>query len=312
VSITGTHFSEVSAVKFGSADASSFTVNSETSITAVSPPASGFTVDVTVSNPNGTSAKSSADQYTYVKAPAAGLPEIGRCVKVAPGAGVYGGANCTTVAKVGKGTYEWTPVSQAEKQTFSGSGLETTLTTVGHSTIKCLAANFSGEWTGPKTASLTVEFQACTNAAGQQCQSTTNPQNKSEIKTFPVKGELGFIKDEVKEGKLITVVGLDLKPQSPLTQLAEYECTGSKETEHVEGSVIGGIKPFNKMATESNLLYSATKAGEQRPEAFQGGPKDTLTTKFTSGIETLSSGASSLNIKEYKGHNANVLEIKAA
>jgi hypothetical protein len=311
VSITGTHFSEVSAVKFGSANATSFTVNSETSITAVSPPASGFTVDVTVTNPGGTSAKSSADQYTYVQV-SAGVPEIGRCVKVATGAGVYGGANCTTAAKVGKGTYEWTPVSQTEKQTFSGSGLETILTTGGHSTIKCLVANFGGEWTAPKTASVTVEFQGCYNAGGQQCQSTTNPQNKSEIKTFPVEGELGFIKHEVKEGKLIIVVGLDLKPQSPLTQLAEYECTGSKETGHLEGSVIGAIKPFNRMTTESNLLYSATKAGEQRPEAFQGGPKDTLTTRFTSAIETLSSGASSLNIKEYTGHNANALEIKAA
>jgi hypothetical protein len=310
VSITGTHFSEVSAVKFGSADAASFTVNSETSITAVSPPASGFTVDVTVTNPNGTSAKSSADQYTYVKAPPAGVPEIGRCVKVATGAGVYGGANCTTVAKVGKGTYEWTPVSQTEKQAFSGSGLETILTTVGHSTIKCLAANFSGEWTAPKTASVTVEFQGCYNAQSQQCQTVTNPQNKSEIKLTGVAGELGFIKHEIKEGKLIIVVGLDLKPQSPLTQLAEYECTGSKETGHIEGSVIGRITPVGKMTTASNLLYSATKAGEQRPEAFQGGPKDTLTTKFTSGIETLSSGASSLNIKSETGNNAAPLEIK--
>ena len=65
------------------------------------------------------------------------------------------------------------------------------------------------------------------------------------------------------------------------------------------------------MTTVQNLLIYATKAGEQRPEAFEGGPKDTLTTSFTSGLETLSSGASSLNIKSETGHNAAPLEIKA-
>ena len=243
--------------------------------------------------------------------PPANLPEIGRCVKVATGAGIYGAANCITVAKAGKGKYEWTPVSSGEKQAFSGAGGETTLTTAGHSTIRCVTANFSGEWTGPKTASLTVEFQGCTNAAGRQCTSTSNPQNRSEIKTFPVAGELGFTRHEEIEGKRIIVVGLDLKPQPPLTQLAEYECTGSSETAHLEGSVIGKLGPFDKMTTESNLLFAATKAGEQRPEWFEGGPKDTLTTRFTSGIETLSSGASSLNIKSETGHNAAPLEIKA-
>jgi hypothetical protein len=106
-------------------------------------------------------------------------------------------------------------------------------------------------------------------------------------------------------------VGLDLKPQPPMTQLAEYECTGSTETGHLEGSVIGRITPIDKMTTESKLAYSATKSGEQRPEQFQFGPTDTLITSFTSGTEAKGSGASSLNIKEYKGQNAAPLEIKA-
>jgi hypothetical protein len=239
------------------------------------------------------------------------LPEVGHCLKVAAGTGVYKAANCVAVAPAGTGKYEWTPVSPTEKPAFSGSGLETTLTTVGHSTIKCLAANMSGEWTGSKTASATIEFQACNDASGAQCQSSTNPQNKSEIKTFPMEAELGFIRHEEVEGKLIIVVGLDLKPQPPLTALATYECTGSSETAHLEGSVIGRIGPFNRMTTVQNLLIYATKAGEQRPEAFEGGLKDTLTTTFTSGLETLSSGASSLNIKSETGQNAAPLEIKA-
>ena len=77
------------------------------------------------------------------------------------------------------------------------------------------------------------------------------------------------------------------------------------------GSVIGKITPINKMTSEPKVLYYATKAGEQRPEQFQGSPKDTLSTSFTSGLETLSSGASSLNIKGETGRNASALEIKA-
>jgi hypothetical protein len=64
VTITGTNFTAVTAVKFGSANATSFKVNSESSITAVSPAGTG-TVDVTVTTPGGTSATSAADQFTY-------------------------------------------------------------------------------------------------------------------------------------------------------------------------------------------------------------------------------------------------------
>jgi alpha-tubulin suppressor-like RCC1 family protein len=242
--------------------------------------------------------------------PPPNLPEAGRCVKVTAGSGHYKSINCTTPATGRAGKYEWTAASATEKQAFLGSGLETTLTTAGHSTIKCIDANFEGEWTGPKTASVSLELQGCVNPSGQQCQSSR--QTKSEIKLFPVEGQLGFIKYEEIEGKLKIAVGLDLKPQPPLTQLGSYECTGSAETGHLQGSVIGRISPINTMTTSQNLLYAASKAGEQRPEAFQGTPKDTLTTSFTAGLEeNEGSGASSLNIKSETGHNAAPLEIKA-
>jgi cyclophilin family peptidyl-prolyl cis-trans isomerase len=69
VVITGTGFTNVSTVKFGSAGAGSFTVNSATQITVVSPAGTG-TVDVTVTTPNGTSQTSSLDQFVYNPAPA--------------------------------------------------------------------------------------------------------------------------------------------------------------------------------------------------------------------------------------------------
>ena len=64
VAIEGTNFSEVAAVDFGSTAATSYTVNSDGSITAISPAGTG-TVDVTVVTPGGTSATSPADRFTY-------------------------------------------------------------------------------------------------------------------------------------------------------------------------------------------------------------------------------------------------------
>jgi uncharacterized cupredoxin-like copper-binding protein len=236
------------------------------------------------------------------------LPEAGKCARVALGAGVYSSGTCTAHAKTGRGVYEWTPVSSTDKATFSGTGGETTLTTVGHPTIKCIDANLSGEWRNPKTATVEIEFQGCATPAEQQCQSGTA---KSEIKTLPLEAELGFIKNELREGKLIVTVGLDLKPQPPLASLAMYECSGSAQTAHVEGSVIGKLGPINKMTTTMNLAYQATKLGQQKLQSFQEGPTDTLSTTFTEGLTTLGSGASSLNIKEELGTNAAPLEIKA-
>jgi Predicted solute binding protein len=69
VTITGTNFTGASAVKFGSTNASSFTVNSSTQITATSPAGSAGTVDITVTTTGGTSATGSSDQFTYVAAP---------------------------------------------------------------------------------------------------------------------------------------------------------------------------------------------------------------------------------------------------
>ena len=74
VTITGTGFITGSSVSFGANAATDLDVLSSTSITATSPAGSG-TVDVTVSNANGTSAANPpADQFTY-NDPAATTPD---------------------------------------------------------------------------------------------------------------------------------------------------------------------------------------------------------------------------------------------
>lgn len=68
VTISGSNLSGVSAVKFGSASASSFKALSATSVEAASPAGSGV-VDVTVTTGGGTSPAGEKDRFTYVAPP---------------------------------------------------------------------------------------------------------------------------------------------------------------------------------------------------------------------------------------------------
>ena len=65
VTITGSNFTGTSVVDFGTTGASAYSVDGPTQITVTSPPAVASTVDITVTNPVGTSATSAADQFTY-------------------------------------------------------------------------------------------------------------------------------------------------------------------------------------------------------------------------------------------------------
>jgi hypothetical protein len=65
VAISGTGLSGATGVRFGSAPATSFKVDSDTRITATSPPGTG-SVDVVVTTPGGTSAATPAARFTYL------------------------------------------------------------------------------------------------------------------------------------------------------------------------------------------------------------------------------------------------------
>jgi hypothetical protein len=68
VTITGTGFTCVTGVKFGTTPAATFTVVNGTTITATSPPGTPGTVDVTVTSCNGTSPTGTGDQFTFTGA----------------------------------------------------------------------------------------------------------------------------------------------------------------------------------------------------------------------------------------------------
>jgi large repetitive protein len=68
VTIIGSFFTGATAINFGRTPAASFIIINDTSATATDPAGTG-TVDVTVTTPNGTSATSPADQFTYSAMP---------------------------------------------------------------------------------------------------------------------------------------------------------------------------------------------------------------------------------------------------
>ncbi len=89
VALTGTGFTGATGVSFGDAAAASFTVNADTSITAVSPLTSAGTVDVTVTTAGGTSATSANDQFTFI-----GVPVVSG---ISPTSGPISGGTTVTI-----------------------------------------------------------------------------------------------------------------------------------------------------------------------------------------------------------------------
>jgi hypothetical protein len=65
VVITGVRFNGATVVTFGTVPAASFTVDSNTRITAVSPPQAAGRIDIRITTPYGTSEIRTADRFTY-------------------------------------------------------------------------------------------------------------------------------------------------------------------------------------------------------------------------------------------------------
>jgi len=65
VTVTGSGFTGATGVRFGAKAAKSFTVVSDTEITAVSPAHAAGTVGIRVTTPGGVSPAVAADRYTY-------------------------------------------------------------------------------------------------------------------------------------------------------------------------------------------------------------------------------------------------------
>jgi hypothetical protein len=229
------------------------------------------------------------------------LPSLGRCVKAARHTGEYKDAACVTEAH-GTGGYNWL-AGPGEHAKFSGQLGAVMLETVAGKKIACSAGASQGEYTGPGGETVTLTLSGCerpsTHAA---CQSAGSAPG--QVVTSALEGELGFIRSGEKP-----IVGLDLKREPALAAL---ECAsaapGGKEVVLLEGSAIGSVKAIDKMEAQLTQTFVA-KHGVQKPEQFEQGVKDTLTTTIVAGLEK--SGEQTGLSATQVAANEEPLEIKA-
>ena len=153
VTITGADFSGVTGVKFVSTPAASFTVDSSTQITATSPVGSLGPVDIRVTDAQGTSPVSAADEFAFATAPSAPT-----------GVSAVAGLRQATVqftapAANGSPITSYTVTASPGGATASGTGSPITVTGLG-------------DWTA-YTFTVTATNAAGTGASSQPSSSVT-------------------------------------------------------------------------------------------------------------------------------------------
>ncbi|MGY3693556.1 hypothetical protein ACVIGA_003636 [Bradyrhizobium sp. USDA 3240] len=175
VTIAGGSFSTATAVRFGAVNATSFVINSSERITAVAPAGTG-TVDITVTNPSGTSFASPVDRYTYV----ASAPTV---TSISPTTGPTSGG--TTVIITGTGLTAATVVTfgatPATGFTVNSSTQITATSPAGTGTVDITVTTAVG--TSATSAADRFTF-AATTTTQTALTSSQNPSSLGQSVTF--------------------------------------------------------------------------------------------------------------------------------
>jgi hypothetical protein len=148
VTIAGTAFTNASAVDFGQLAAVIFTVNGDTSITAVTPAVRTGTFDVTVTTGGGTSGTNTSDQFTFLATP--------RVTAVSPNQGTADGGTSVQI----------TGVNFADANAVSFGGVPASFVVHGDTSITAVSP------AGPDSA-VTVDVTV-TSADGSSALSTSD------------------------------------------------------------------------------------------------------------------------------------------
>jgi RHS repeat-associated protein len=181
VPITGTGFTGASAVKFGGTPAISYTVLSDTTIIARAPGHAAGTVDVTVTTPGGTSANTTADQFTFVAPPVPVLASLDQTTGT-----IFGGATLTISG---------TSLTAASRVTFGTSPAAFTVRSDNAITVQ-VPAHVAG----------TVDIQVIT--PGGTTARTAADQFTYVLPLAPTVTGLSLTSGSVVGGDLVTISGL--------------------------------------------------------------------------------------------------------
>ena len=271
VMINGVNFTGATKVKFGTTEASSFTVESSTLIKATAPAEKPSLIGIRVTTPAGTSPPGGGDQFRYLPAGT----EYGRCKKVTTGTGKYSNASCTVMAT---GNYEWTP--GFIKGGFTGKSVtETTITieTAAEKKMVCQAETATGRYAETKqVAGVVVKLTGCEYpSTGAKCSSAGAAEG--EVITNALEGTLGWLNEEKNK------VGLDLFPAGEEGGEPWFEASCGAASIKVKGSVIARITSVNNMVPTFTLKYKQKK-GIQEELQFQGeASEETLEASINGG-----------------------------
>jgi hypothetical protein len=171
-----------------------------------------------------------------------------------------------------------------------------TIETVGRVKIECRGNTLSGQFTGTRTANISLVLTGCepSNHLGIKCES--QGAQSGEVALAALHGYLGMVVSGPEPE-----VGMQLGAGGP--ELAQFGCGGVSVA--LTGDVIAELKPLDKMTSAFSVVFKA-EHGIQTPEAFEGGPGQAL--GVTLGEESLEpaglKAADRANDQEY-------LEIRA-
>ena len=241
VTIAGTDLGDATAVKFGSSGATSFKVNSATSITAVSPAGTGV-VDVIVSTAGGDSATSSADQFSYVPPPTV--------TNVTPNAGPLAAGTSVTITGA-----NFVAGATVKFGAASASGVKV----VSETSITAVAPAGTG------TVDVTVSTPGGTSAAGAADQFSYVPL-PTVAKVSPNKGPTGG-------GTSVTITGTNFTTNATV----DFGTTGATEITVSSATSITAIAPAGTGAVDVTVSTPGGASATGSADRFSYVPPPAIT-----------------------------------
>jgi len=268
--VQGTNLGNVTAVRFGSVEQPNFKILDSHTLEMQAPAGVKGIVDVTVTNPTGTSEATPADRFLIE-----GAPEFGRCVKAfLPHYGWYADKGCTNEEE--SSNYEWfpavlgpAPLEHPGVQIPSGS---LRIETQAGLRVTCSGLQGAGSVNGYNRIETSGGLQLTGCSAGK-LGTCASGANAGAVSTAPVSAHLGPA--EAASG----VDALQVEPTGggPLAQM-----TCGSHSLSVSGSFLTRIGKHAAM-TRAFKLSAAETNGKPELTALQGESAASLSVSLDGG-----------------------------
>lgn len=168
-------------------------------------------------------------------------------------------------------------------KTFTSTSKASLFETVGGTKTKCTADTNTGAITGPQSGEIQITFTGC-KLGKTPC--NTPGAVPGTIVTNALSLTIGYINKAKK------VVGADLVEPTSGAGFLAYGC-GPLIFVRVQGSVIGRIRPINKLVTPAEVfkLKFAQALGVQKYPNLEASPVDILESSFGGPFEVTGLGS---------------------